>query len=66
MKFQKGKIENGKVVITDVKEINQSELTSDCWMIQMQGLAACKECEFLNTDECGSKDILKKLSQREN
>jgi len=30
-------------------------------MIQIFGLEACKTCEFKNTEECGGKEIIKKL-----
>lgn len=44
-----------------IKIIKSSELTSECWMIQIDGLDACKNCEFLNTDECGGQNIRKRL-----
>ncbi len=61
MLYQKAKIENGQVIITESKEIKQSELTSDCWPIQFNGLSACKTCEFVNTAECGGQTIRKQL-----
>lgn len=51
MVYQKGKIIDGQLVITDSKEIDQNKLTSDCWLIQFEGLAACKNCEFKDTSE---------------
>ena len=45
----------------EVYEIPQKKLTSECWMIQFTGLKACENCEFLNTDECGGKQIREKL-----
>ncbi len=44
------------------KEINQSSLTSDCWLIQFEGLIACKGCEYYGTDDCGGGNTLKKLN----
>jgi hypothetical protein len=44
---------SGKVLGTAYTEINQAALTSDCWMVQFEGLNACKECEFRNKDNCG-------------
>ena len=41
--------------------IPQNALTSECWLIQMQGLEACKTCEARDTPECGGKEIRKKL-----
>jgi hypothetical protein len=37
--------------------IPQKDLTGECWGIQMQGMSACKTCEFRDTDECGGKKI---------
>jgi len=61
MIYQEGYLENGQLKFKNKKEINQSKLTSDCWMIQFKGLEACKNCEFKNTDECGGGETLKKL-----
>jgi len=46
-----------------IKTIDSSTITSDCWMIQFKGLDACKTCEFLNTEECDGKNIIKKLNE---
>lgn len=54
---------NGQLIETDVKEIDQNTLTSDCLLIQFNGLEACSTCEFKNTKDCGGKRILKKLKQ---
>jgi len=40
-----------------VRIIHQSNLTSECWMIQVWGLAYCKTCKFRDTDDCGGKRI---------
>lgn len=61
MLFQKAVIEDGKVKITESKEVNQKSLTSDCWLIQLQGLKVCESCEVRNTEECGGGESLKKL-----
>lgn len=42
-----------------VKQIKQSELTAECWMIQIQGVDACKGCEAYQTEDCGGQEILK-------
>ena len=46
-----------------IKTMKQSDLTSDCWLIQMWGITVCDiiECEALNTDECGGQAIRDKL-----
>lgn len=43
-------------------EVNQSKLTSDCFIIQMFGPDRCKTCEYRdNHEECGGMEIRKKL-----
>jgi len=59
--YNKSKIENGKLVVTESKQIDQSELTADCWLIQFDGLSACKDCELLNKPDCGGREIRKRL-----
>ena len=61
MEYSKGKIVNGKLVITESKQIDQSKLTGDCWIIQFEGISACTHCEYLNTKDCGGKNIRKQL-----
>jgi len=61
MKIQKAIVENGEIKIISTKEINQDNLTSECWLIQFNGLKACDTCEYLNTSECGGINIRKKL-----
>ena len=43
------------------KIVKQSELTADCFLIQMFGLESCETCEVKDTDECGGGGTLKKL-----
>ena len=43
-------------VKTSVREVPTAELTSECWTAQLQGLAACEECEFKDGD-CGGREI---------
>jgi hypothetical protein len=64
MLFQKAIIEDGKVKITESKEVNQKSLTSDCWLIQLEGPSACENCEARNTEECGGGESLRKLQKR--
>ena len=49
-----------------VKTMKQSELTSECWLIQMWGINQCKTCEAFNTDECGGQKIREKLLKQQN
>lgn len=46
-----------------VRTVNQSELTSDCWSVQVWGIEHCKTCQYLNTKECGGEEILKKVEK---
>jgi hypothetical protein len=46
----------------ETKVINSSKLTSDCWMIQFRGIKACAACEYFDTEDCGGKEILKKIA----
>lgn len=48
-----------------VKTIVQSQLTADCWTVQIWGKAACEDCEFRGTIECGGKAILQKMETGE-
>jgi len=59
MLYQEATIENGQMKITESKVIDQSKLTSDCWIVQMQGLGACKKCQYNGTNQCGGKNIRK-------
>ena len=61
MLYQKAKIENGQMVITESKIIDQSKLTSDCWPVQFSGLSACENCEVKNTPDCGGQAIREQL-----
>ena len=45
----------------EVKVIKQSDLTSECWLIQRFGISSCKTCEVLNTPECGGKDTRERI-----
>ena len=64
MLYQKADIVNGQIVITESKEIDQSKLTSDCWLIQFSGLSACENCEIKDTAECGGGSVLEQLQSQ--
>ena len=54
MIYAKGTVVNGKVVLSDKKIVDTSKFTADCFMIQMNGAAACTNCENLNKPrKCG-------------
>lgn len=61
MRCSKGIVVDGRLVETEVKEIDQSSLTSDCWLIQFSGLSACESCECRNTEDCGGGQTLAKM-----
>jgi len=61
MLYQTAEIVDGQVVITSTKVVDQSKLTSECFMIQINGLAACKNCEYLGKQDCGGKKTRKML-----
>jgi hypothetical protein len=37
--------------------MSQSDLTSECWLIQFEGQAACDDCEVKDTPGCGGESI---------
>jgi hypothetical protein len=61
MLYQEIKIENGQMVVISSKEIDSNKLTSECWLIQFNGLKTCQKCDYLNKKECGGKRIHKRL-----
>ena len=44
---------NKRIMDGDISGDLRSALTEECWLVQLQGLDACKSCEYLGTDECG-------------
>lgn len=44
-----------------IKVINSSALACECWLVQTWGLDACFDCEYLDTDKCGGKEIRKNI-----
>jgi hypothetical protein len=67
MRVGKLVLKNGIAVEEDVIEINQTHLTSDCWLIQFHGLRACTTCECRrgtkNHKECGGGETLKAMEK---
>ena len=45
----------------DMKMIPQAKMTGECWMVQFNGLEACKTCDYLGKRDCGGKSIRKTL-----
>ena len=54
MKYQKMD-SDGKV--TTVNEVDQNQMTGECWLIQLQGKSACETCEAKLTQDCGGQKI---------
>uniref|UniRef100_A0A6M3KX43 Uncharacterized protein n=1 Tax=viral metagenome TaxID=1070528 RepID=A0A6M3KX43_9ZZZZ len=44
---------------TNIKSVRQSDLSAECWGVQVWGKEHCKTCEFLSTGDCGGKEIRK-------
>jgi len=61
MDFVVGDIVDGKFVETEVYTKPQSEMTSDCFLVQFQGLRACESCSARGTADCGGGETLKAL-----
>ncbi len=49
----------------ETKVVKQSDLTADCWPVQVWGISACDDCVALNTTNCGGKSIRKKILRGE-
>lgn len=57
--YEKLRVENGRLVITDARAIPQSDLSAECF--KFRGLVARDDCEARDTDECGGQAIRKTL-----
>jgi hypothetical protein len=61
MIYGEAELVNGKVVIVNKRVIDQSTLTADCFLIQIKGADACKNCENLNKPrKCGGMRLREK------
>lgn len=65
MMYGKGKLVDGKLVIVDQKEIDQTSLTADCWPVQFNGLKECETCQYRGKKSCGGGETLKRLQAQE-
>ena len=63
MSFSKMAVENGELVTKESKVIDQKTLTSDCWMVQFEGLSACSRCKYKGKRSCGGGETLKRLQK---
>jgi hypothetical protein len=41
------------------RQVKQSNMSSECWLVQIWGLSYCKTCEVRGTAECGGQNIRK-------
>jgi len=61
MIYAKAHLQNGKVALTDVRQIDTNTLTADCFLIQINGADACTSCENLNKPrKCGGMNLREK------
>ena len=42
-----------------IKMVRQSELSAECFLVQIWGQDACHKCKVKGTVECGGQKILK-------
>lgn len=54
----------GRVVETPMgtgvsRTIQQGNLSSECWNVQVWGIERCRTCELKDNEECGGKNIIK-------
>jgi hypothetical protein len=61
MEYKKAAFGDGQLFPVRSKIVMQSDLSSDCWTIQIWGLTRCRECEYLATEECGGYRIRRKI-----
>lgn len=55
--YAKARLQDGKLQLSNVKIFNQRNLTSECWLVQINGLEYCNGCESKDSEECGGKRI---------
>ena len=56
-RFSEIAVEGGQIVTKRERVVKQSELSSECWLIQVWGKSRCETCEFKNTKGCGGQEI---------
>ena len=44
-------------MIVFTETIDQSDLSSECWDIQIRGPSTCKTCDLKDTSACGGRHI---------
>jgi hypothetical protein len=54
-----------KLVIDETIVVDQKSLTSECWVIQIEGLKACEKCQYKDKPRlCGGMAIRKRLQSQ--
>jgi len=48
---------DGEMTVTESREFEQTDISSECFHVQMQGLKACDGCELRDTEDCGGVEI---------
>ncbi len=38
--------------------------STDCWLVQISGLDACKNCDVKDTPDCGGGEMLKQFREQ--
>lgn len=61
IKCTQSQVNAGLLVRTNVRQVKQKNLTSECWFVQMWGLDQCETCEVKDTPDCGGKEIRETL-----
>lgn len=65
MLYERMTMENGQLKVLESREVDQSALTADCWLVQFRGLAACTDCPAFNSPDCGGGLTLWSLIDRD-
>lgn len=53
--------QDGKLKAVETHQLKQSEMTSDCWLVQFRGLKACCNCDFYKSENCGGGETLTRI-----
>ena len=56
--YERMELKDGKLQVVESRQVDQSQLTADCWLVQFRGLQACVDCDAFNTKGCGGGKTL--------
>lgn len=48
---------DGSFVVFNGKRINHAKLSAECWPVQIDGIEACKDCDFRDKDDCDGEGV---------